>query len=63
MGRLPDPGEAMKFTFWLDRQLTQDEEVDVELQLPDENGGATFEPGLTGFLQALARGELGRLTV
>ena len=47
----------MKFTFWLERQLTRDEEVEVELRLPDENGGATFEPGLSGYLQAFARGE------
>ena len=47
----------MKFTFWLERPLTQYEEVEVELRLADENGGATFAPGLTGYLQALARGE------
>jgi len=52
------PGQPMKFTFWLERQLTQDEEVEVELRLPDENGGATFTPGLTGYLQAVARGEI-----
>jgi hypothetical protein len=56
-GQAAGPGEAMKFTFWLERQMTQDEEVDVELRLPDENGGAVFEPGLTGYLQAIARGE------
>lgn len=51
------PGQAIKFTFWLDRQLTRDEDVWVELRLPDENGGATFGPGLSGLLQAMARGE------
>ncbi len=56
-GQPAGPGEAMKFTFWLDRPLTKDEEVEIELRLPDENGGATFTPGLPGFLQALARGE------
>jgi hypothetical protein len=48
----------MKFTFWLERPLTQDEDVEVELRLPDENGGATFTPGLSGYLQAAARGEI-----
>jgi hypothetical protein len=50
-------GHPIKFTFWLDRPLTRDEDVEIELRLPDENGGATFSPGLSGFLQALARGE------
>ena len=50
-------GQPMKFTFWLERPLTRDEEVLVELQLPDENGGAIFNPGLPGYLQAVARGE------
>ncbi len=48
---------AQRFRFWLERPLTQDEEVDVEPRLPDENGGAVFEPGLTSYLQAIARGE------
>jgi hypothetical protein len=52
------PGQPMKFTFWLERPLTQDEDVEVELRLPDENGGATFTPGLSGYLQAAARGEI-----
>ena len=52
------PGQPMKFTFWLERPLTQDEDVEVELRLPDENGGATFSPGLSGYLQAAARGEI-----
>ena len=56
-GQAAGPGQTIKFTFWLDRQLTRDEDVEVELRLPDENGGATFNPGLSGFLQALARGE------
>ena len=56
-GQPAGPGEAMKFTFWLERQLTKDEEVYVELKLPDENGGAVFNPGLIGHLQAIARGE------
>ena len=56
-GQPASPAEPMKFTFWLERQLTKDEEVDVELRLPDENGGSTFAPGLSGYLQALARGE------
>lgn len=56
-GQPAGPGQPMKFTFWLERQLTKDEEVTVELRLPDENGGATFSPGLTGYLQAYARGE------
>ena len=29
-----------------------------ELKLPDENGGAVFAPGLPGYLQAVARGEI-----
>jgi hypothetical protein len=56
-GEPAGPGEPMKFTFWLDRPLTRDEDVEVELRLPDENGGSTFTPGLSGFLQAIARGE------
>jgi peptidoglycan hydrolase-like protein with peptidoglycan-binding domain len=56
-GQPAAPGQAMKFTFWLERRLTRDEEVEVELRLPDENGGASFAPGLTGYLEAWARGE------
>ena len=56
-GQPAGPAEPMKFTFWLERQLTKDEEVEAELTLPDENGGTTFAPGLSGYLQALARGE------
>ena len=56
-GEPAGPGQPMKFTFWLERPLTKDEEVEIELRLPDENGGATFNPGLSGLLQAMARGE------
>lgn len=56
-GQPAGPGEPMKFTFWLERPLTQHEDVDVELRLPDENGGATLQPTCVGYLQALARGE------
>jgi Putative peptidoglycan binding domain len=52
-----EPGQPLKFTFWLERPLTRDEDVGVELALPDENGGARFEPILSGYLQAYARGE------
>ena len=51
------PGQPIKFTFWLERQLANGEDVDVELTLPSENGGTSFSPGLSGYLQALARGE------
>ena len=50
-------GQPLKFTFWLERPLTRDEDVEIELRLPDENGGATFSPTLSGYLQAYARGE------
>ena len=56
-GQPAGPGEIMKFTLWLDRALTKDEEVEIEVRLADENGGATFAPGLSGYLEALARGE------
>jgi Putative peptidoglycan binding domain len=56
-GQPAGPAQPIKFTFWLERQLTRDEDVEVELRLPDENGGSTFTPGLSGLLQALARGE------
>jgi Putative peptidoglycan binding domain len=56
-GQPAGPAEVMKFTVWLERALTKDEEVDLELRLPDENGGATFTPAASGFLQAIARGE------
>ncbi|MDP9463703.1 MAG: peptidoglycan-binding protein, partial [Actinomycetota bacterium] len=56
-GQPAGPGEPIKFTFWLERPLTKDEDVDVELRLPDENGGARFNPMLSGYLQAIARGE------
>jgi hypothetical protein len=56
-GQPAGPGEAMKFTIWLERQLTKDEDVEIELRLPDENGGASFAPTCVGYLQALARGE------
>jgi hypothetical protein len=47
-GQPAGPGQEMKFTIWLERQLTQHEEVDIELRLPDENGGATFTPTCVG---------------
>jgi hypothetical protein len=56
-GQPAGPGQPLKFTFWLERPLTKDEDVAITLKLPDENGGATFSPGLSGLLQALARGE------
>ena len=56
-GQPAGPGQPIKFTFWLERPLTKDEDVDIELRLPDENGGATFTPTLPGLLQAMARGE------
>ncbi len=56
-GQSAGPGQPIKFTFWLERQLTRDEDVDIEIRLPDENGGATFTPMLVGYLQAVARGE------
>lgn len=56
-GQPAGPGQAIKFTFWLERPLTRDEDVEVELRLPDDNGGAVFAPGLSGYLQAHARGE------
>ncbi len=56
-GQPAGPGQPLKFTFWLERQLTRDEDIDIELRLPDENGGATFAPTLSGYLQAYARGE------
>lgn len=56
-GQPAGPGQPMKFTMWLERQLTRDEDVEIELRLPDENGGATFQPTCVGYLQALARGE------
>jgi hypothetical protein len=56
-GQPAGPGQEMKFTIWLERQLTQHEEVDIELRLPDENGGAAFAPTCVGLLQAMARGE------
>lgn len=56
-GQEAGPATPMKFTFWLDRRLAHDEDCEVELQLPSENGGATFSPGLSGYLQALAHNE------
>jgi peptidoglycan hydrolase-like protein with peptidoglycan-binding domain len=56
-GQAAGPGQTMNFTNWLERQLTKDENVDIELRMPDENGGAVFAPTCVGLLQALARGE------
>jgi hypothetical protein len=56
-GQPAGPGQPLKFTFWLDRRLALEEDVEVELKLPDENGGAAFVPGLSGLLQAMAHGE------
>lgn len=56
-GQPAGPGEPMKFTVWLDRPLTRDDLAEIELTLPDANGGAKFTPGLSGDLQARARGE------
>ncbi len=56
-GQPAGAGEPIKFTFWLDRRLALDEDIEVELQLPAENGGAKFVPGLGGYLQAIAHGE------
>jgi hypothetical protein len=56
-GRPAPPGGRMHFTVSLERQLQAGEDVEIELRLPDENGGATFLPACVGDLQALARGE------
>lgn len=56
-GQPAGPGEQIKFTFWLERRLALTEDVEIELRLPDESGGAIFSPMLVGYLQAKAHGE------
>jgi hypothetical protein len=51
------PGRRMHFTVRLERPLQAGEDVEIELRLPDANGGTTFLPACVGDLQALARGE------
>lgn len=56
-GQPVPPGGTMHFVVRLERELQADEDVMIELTLPTENGGAVFEPGCSGLLQAMARGE------